>query len=149
MTNADSVVQLKQESIWIKIKDNLSAIVVIGITILLAAAIQIRGGNSILVNTIITGGMYALLAVGLALVFGVMNIPHFAHGESFMVGAYVAFFVFAPIQEALRGSGNTFLIYISPLSGFIAAGLAGAILGVLLSALSLRHSGTGQKPDGS
>lgn len=142
MTNADSVVQLKQESIWIQIKENLSAIVVIGITIILAIAIQIRGGSSILVNTLITGGMYALLAVGLALVFGVMNIPHFAHGESFMVGAYVAYFVFSPIQEALRGSGNTFLIYISPFSGFIAAGIAGAILGVLIERFifaPLRH----------
>jgi len=27
------------------------------------------------------GGLYALMAVGLSLVFGVMNIPHFAHGE--------------------------------------------------------------------
>jgi branched-chain amino acid transport system permease protein len=71
-----------------------------------------------------------------------MNIPHFAHGESFMVGAYVAFFVFAPIQEALRGSGNQFLIYISPFSGFIAAGLAGALMGIIIERFifaTLRH----------
>lgn len=38
------------------------------------------------------GGIYALMAVGLALVFGVMNIAQFAHGEFYMVGAYAAYF---------------------------------------------------------
>lgn len=38
------------------------------------------------------GGIYALMALGLALVFGVMNIAQFAHGEFYMIGAYVAFF---------------------------------------------------------
>jgi branched-chain amino acid transport system permease protein len=137
-----SAVQLDQTSLWIQIKDNFPAILVIGLSIGLAVAIQLRGGSSILINTIITGGMYALLAVGLALVFGVMNIPHFAHGESFMVGAYVSFFVFSPIQEALRGSSNTFLIYISPFAGIISAGIAGFILGILIERFifaPLRH----------
>lgn len=38
------------------------------------------------------GGLYALMAVGLALVFGVMNICHFAHGEFYVIGAYAAYF---------------------------------------------------------
>lgn len=44
------------------------------------------------VTGILRGGTYALMAVGLALVFGVMNIAQFAHGEFFMIGAYAAFF---------------------------------------------------------
>ena len=40
---------------------------------------------SILVDTLVTGGMWAMMAGGLALVFGVMNIPNFAHGEFFMI----------------------------------------------------------------
>ncbi len=56
---------------------------------------------SILVDTLVTGGMWALMAGGLALVFGVMNIPNFAHGEFFMIGSLVAFTVFVPIQDAL------------------------------------------------
>jgi len=47
------------------------------------------------VTGIFRGGMYALMAVGLSLVFGVMNIPHFAHGEFYMLGAYTAYFAFA------------------------------------------------------
>ncbi len=44
------------------------------------------------VTGMLRGGIYALMAVGLALVFGVMNIAQFAHGEFFMIGAYAAFF---------------------------------------------------------
>jgi branched-chain amino acid transport system permease protein len=36
-----------------------------------------------------TGGLYALIALGLALVFGVMNLVNFAYGELLMVGGYV------------------------------------------------------------
>ena len=43
---------------------------------------------------VLRGGFYALMAVGLSLVFGVMNVPQFAHGEFYMLGAYVAYFVF-------------------------------------------------------
>lgn len=142
MTTEELPVRVDKTNLWVQIKDNLPAVIVILVSIGLAAAILIQGGSSILVNTIITGGIYALLAVGLALVFGVMNIPHFAHGESFMVGGYVAFYVFAPIQEALRGSSNTFLIYASPFAGIIAAGIVGAILGVLIERFifaPLRH----------
>lgn len=131
-----------QETLWIRIKENLPAVIVISFTAALTIAVGFKGGSSMIINSIITGGMYALLAVGLALVFGVMNIPHFAHGESFMVGGYVAFYVYSPILEALGGTSNTFLKAIAPFAGILAAGLAGAILGVLIERLifaPLRH----------
>ena len=40
------------------------------------------------INSLIQGGFYALWAVGLVLVFGVMGVVNFAHGELVMVGAY-------------------------------------------------------------
>ena len=40
------------------------------------------------VNGLVTGLFYALMAVGLALIFGVLRIVNFAHGEFYMVGAY-------------------------------------------------------------
>lgn len=121
-----------QSSFWIKIKDNLPAIIVVSITLLIAAAIAWRGGYPQLLQTIITGGMWALLSVGLALVFGVMNIPHFAHGESFMVGAYVAFFVFKPLNAYVQANPNPFLAAIAPLIAILASGIAGFVLGVIL-----------------
>lgn len=48
--------------------------------------------GELIVAGLMRGGIYALMAVGLALVFGVMNIAQFAHGEFYLVGAYAAFF---------------------------------------------------------
>ena len=42
----------------------------------------------LLVNGLIYGCFYALMAVGLAMIFGVLKVVNFAHGEFFMVGAY-------------------------------------------------------------
>ena len=43
------------------------------------------------VNGIIIGNIYALLAVGLALIFGVSRLINFAHGSVYVVGAYAGF----------------------------------------------------------
>jgi len=48
--------------------------------------------SDFLITVILRGGIYTLMALGLSLVFGVMNIPSFAHGEHYMLGAYFAYF---------------------------------------------------------
>lgn len=45
------------------------------------------------VNGLIVGSVYSLIAIGLTMIFGVMNISNFAHGDFSMLGAYVAVFV--------------------------------------------------------
>ena len=45
----------------------------------------------IIVNGLFTGGIYSLVAIGLTLIYGVMVIVNFAHGEFLMLGIYVAF----------------------------------------------------------
>lgn len=47
-----------------------------------------------IVNGLFTGGIYALVAVGLTLIYGVMLILNFAHGEFLMLGMYIAFWLF-------------------------------------------------------
>lgn len=44
-----------------------------------------------LVNGLVTGGIYALIAVGLTMIFGILDIVNFAHGELYMVGAYLTY----------------------------------------------------------
>ena len=49
----------------------------------------------LLINGLVLGVIYALIAMGLALIFGVLEIVNFAHGEFYMLGA---------IGEASRSS---------------------------------------------
>jgi branched-chain amino acid transport system permease protein len=101
-------------------------------TLALAVLLWIAAGPSQILNSVVTGGMWALMAVGLALVFGVMNIPYFAHGESFMVGAYVSYFVYNPISNYVADNPSPFLAAIAPFLGMLAAALAGFVMGVIL-----------------
>lgn len=48
-----------------------------------------------LANATILGSIYAMVAVGLALAFGVMQMANFAHGEFFMLGAYTVYVLYA------------------------------------------------------
>jgi branched-chain amino acid transport system permease protein len=45
-----------------------------------------------IINGIVLGSLYAMVALGLTLIFGILEIPNFAHGAMYMIGAYVAFF---------------------------------------------------------
>ncbi len=49
----------------------------------------------LIVSTLLLGGIYALISVGLTLIFGVMRVVNFAHGEFLMLGMYVAFWTFS------------------------------------------------------
>jgi branched-chain amino acid transport system permease protein len=52
----------------------------------------------LIVSTILLGGVYALIAVGLTLIFGVMRVVNFAYGEFLMLAMYLAFFAFALLR---------------------------------------------------
>jgi branched-chain amino acid transport system permease protein len=61
---------------------------------------------------LINGSFYALLSLGLAVIFGMLNIINFAHGALYMVGAFVAYFLLNGIDVPtvaglLHGSGET------------------------------------------
>jgi branched-chain amino acid transport system permease protein len=48
-------------------------------------------------NGLTLGGVYALVALGLTLVYGILHVPNFAHGAFYMAGAYVAFFMMSKL----------------------------------------------------
>lgn len=75
----------------------------------------IKDIGELFITGITRGGMYSLIAVGLALVFGVMNISNFAHGEYYMFGAYFAFFAvtsfhFGPVGCIMVAAIGTFIM---------------------------------------
>ena len=71
-----------------------------------------------LLNGLLLGATYSLLGIGLTLVFGLMNVVNFAHGEFYTLGAYAAFAALA------LASVNFFLAI--PLA-IVAGALAGAV----------------------
>jgi len=68
---------------------------------------------------LINGSFYALLSLGLSVIFGLLNIINFAHGALYMMGAFVAYFL---LQWA--GLGYWWALLVSP----IAVGLLGVVL---------------------
>ena len=97
-------------------------------------------GLYVIVNTFVTGGMWALMAMGLALVFGVMNISNFAHGEYFMLGTLAAYYIFTPLA-ALAAEGRAGMAFWAPIlaiAGAAAVGLAAGVLTDKLVFLQLR-----------
>jgi branched-chain amino acid transport system permease protein len=77
-----------------------------------------------LVNGLMLGGAYALVAIGYTLIFGILGLLHLAHGEVFMVGAYVG------LALALAGA---------PLWLILGGAMAGAAgLGVLVERVAFR-----------
>lgn len=79
--------------------------------------------QNLLVIGLLRGGLYALMAVGLALVFGVMNICHFAHGEYYVLGAYAAFFAFVTV-----GLNPVVAIIVAGLLSFVAGAITDRLL---------------------
>ena len=72
-----------------------------------------------LVNGLLGGGVYSLMAVGLTLIFGVMRIVNFAHGDMMVWGMYLAWLA------ATRGG-------LDPSLGFLLAAAVLFVLGVLV-----------------
>lgn len=87
-----------------------------------------------ILNALQWGSFYALIALGYTLVYGVLRLINFAHGDVFMVGAYIAFFV----SGFLLGD----VIGLSPLVTFMCAVpltmLLTACVGVTLERVAYR-----------
>ena len=79
-----------------------------------------------LLNALILGGTYALLGIGLTLIFGIMRVVNFTHGELYAFGAYMVYF-FAMVLGV-----NFFL-------ALVGAVLLGIALGGLLELALLRR----------
>lgn len=77
------------------------------------------------INGLLTGALYALIGMGLALIFGVMRIVNFAHGAFLMVGMYASWVLFDKLD-------------VNPYLGFLAAGILLFILGYVVYLLLIQ-----------
>jgi branched-chain amino acid transport system permease protein len=77
------------------------------------------------INGLVVGNIYALLAVGLALIYGVSHLINFAHGSIFMIGAYVGWLCVTRLGTSL------------PLT-LPAVAIACALLGMAIERVALR-----------
>jgi branched-chain amino acid transport system permease protein len=76
------------------------------------------------VNGIVSGMILALVASGLTLIFGIMDVVNFAHGELFMLGAYVG-------TTVMVATGNFWL-------ALVVASVSIALLGAVIQVTTLR-----------
>jgi len=74
------------------------------------------------VNGLILGSFYALVALGYSMVYGIIKLLNFAHGDIFMVGAFICFATFNAISPAFFGWSG---ILISILAAMVVAGIVG------------------------
>ena len=77
-----------------------------------------------ILNGIVLGVIYALVAAGLTLIFGMLDVPNFAHGAFYALGAYVAY-------TAMTHAGFPFAL--------VAAPLAVGLVGIAIDALFIRR----------
>jgi branched-chain amino acid transport system permease protein len=88
-----------------------------------------------LVNGLTLGSVYALIALGYSLVYGVLKLLNFAHGDVYMVGAFIGF----GVLTAFGGpAGLTIPVPLVLVLMFAAAGLGSGVLGVTIERFAYR-----------
>lgn len=101
----------------------------------LIAGFELAGLPQQLVNGLLLGAIYALIALGYTMVYGVLRLINFAHGEVFMLGAYTALITswylgFSP--QALAGGGikpsSVVILLIMLLVSMAACALVGLVI---------------------
>ncbi|HFI0150397.1 TPA: branched-chain amino acid ABC transporter permease [Streptococcus suis] len=84
-----------------------------------------------LVNGLILGSVYALLALGYTMVYGIIKLINFAHGDLYMMGAFMGYYFLNQLTFIEDGSLRFFLALILSMVGT-------AILGVVIEFLAYR-----------
>lgn len=78
-------------------------------------------------NALTIGAIYALIALGYTMVYGVLRMINFAHGEMFMLGAYAAFVLLAVLVPGL-GDASAILVTVVFFASVVLVGLSGVAI---------------------
>src|SRR5262249_32373453 len=79
---------------------------------------------NVIIQGVLVGGLYAMFAAGLALIFGVMRLVNIAHGDLIVLAAYLALVA----TDALGINPLTAILIVAPLMGAIGYGLQRGLL---------------------
>jgi len=90
-----------------------------------------------LINGVATGGMYALIALGYTMVYGIIELINFAHGDVYTLGSFFSLSILALLPIAGVTSGP--LLVLIAIAVIILAALLCGITGVLIERLAYRR----------
>ena len=74
-----------------------------------------------IINGLVLGSMYALIALGYTMVYGIINLINFAHGEVMMVGALTSWTIIGWMQSSMPGTPSAVILFISLIIACIVA----------------------------
>lgn len=66
-----------------------------------------------IINGLVLGSMYALVALGYTMVYGIINLINFAHGEVLMVGALTSWTIIGLMKEAMPGAPGWIILFLA------------------------------------
>jgi branched-chain amino acid transport system permease protein len=89
--------------------------------------------TTLLVNGLVIGCIYGLMALGLTLIFSILNVVSFAHGEFYMIGGMVVYYILA-----------VWLPGVNPLVALLGAAVVTAAIGFVFERIFLQPMNTGQ-----
>ncbi len=74
-----------------------------------------------IINGLVLGSMYALVALGYTMVYGIINLINFAHGEVLMVGALTSWTIIGLMKDAMPGTPGWLILLIAMLIACVVA----------------------------
>ena len=66
-----------------------------------------------IINGLVLGSMYALVALGYTMVYGIINLINFAHGEVLMVGALTSWTIIGLMREGMPGTPGYVILFVA------------------------------------
>ncbi|MBK9440635.1 MAG: branched-chain amino acid ABC transporter permease [Comamonadaceae bacterium] len=87
-----------------------------------------------IINGLVLGSMYALVALGYTMVYGIIGLINFAHGEVLMVGALTSWSIIGMMQESMPGTPGWVILLVSLLIACVVA----AVLNFSIEKLAYR-----------
>ena len=89
-----------------------------------------------LVAGITHGSVYALIALGYSMVYGILKLLNFAHGDVYMIGAFIGYGVLTVLRRARRALACPIALLLALM--FLASMLGGGLLGVVIERFAYR-----------